>query len=51
MPSPVSLCILSGMETFGQKVRYAIESQELPLDEVARATGLGIEHIQALPCR
>ncbi|HEY3176282.1 MAG TPA: DUF2914 domain-containing protein [Candidatus Polarisedimenticolia bacterium] len=36
------------METFGQKVRQAVESQGLPLAEVAEATGLGIEHIQAL---
>jgi hypothetical protein len=36
------------METFGQRVRQAIEHQGLPLHEVAEATGLGIEHIQAL---
>lgn len=36
------------METFGQKLRQAVESQGLRLDEVAEATGLAIEHIQAL---
>ncbi len=36
------------METFGQKVRQAVESRRLPLDRVAEATGLGVEHIQAL---
>ena len=40
--------ILPGMETFGQKVRLAVERRGLRLDEVAKATGLGIEHIQAL---
>jgi len=36
------------METFGQKVRQAVESQGLPLDKVAQATGLAVEHIEAL---
>jgi len=36
------------METFGEKLRQAVESRGLPIEEVAAATGLGIEHIQAL---
>lgn len=40
--------IFPGMETFGQKVRQAVESQGLSLDEVAKATGLSIDQIQAL---
>jgi DUF2914 family protein/helix-turn-helix protein len=40
--------ILGSMESFGQKVRQAIESGGLRLDDVAEATGLKIEQIQAL---
>ena len=40
--------ILTGMETFGDKLRQAVESRGLLLDEVAEATGLGIENIRAL---
>lgn len=36
------------VETFGQKLRLAVERKGLRLDEVAKATGLVIEHLQAL---
>ena len=36
------------METFGEKLRQAVESRGLLLDEVAEASGLGIENVRAL---
>jgi len=38
------------METFGQKMRQAVASQGLRLDQLVKETGLPIEHIQALGC-
>jgi cytoskeletal protein RodZ len=36
------------METFGQKLKQAVELRGLPIDAVAQATGLKIEQIEAL---
>jgi cytoskeletal protein RodZ len=36
------------METFGQKLRHAIDRQGLRLEEVARATGFGVHQLEAL---
>lgn len=36
------------METFGRKVRQAVVASGLPLDQVAKATGLGAWQIEAL---
>jgi cytoskeletal protein RodZ len=36
------------LETFGKKLREAVESQGLQLTDVAAATGIGVEHLQAL---
>jgi len=36
------------METFGRKMRQAVESRRLRLDQVAEATGLGLKDLRAL---
>lgn len=36
------------MDTFGQKMKQALESRALRLEDVAQATGVGIQHLQAL---
>ena len=36
------------MDTFGEKLRKAIEGQELGLEEVAQATGFQVHHLQAV---
>jgi len=36
------------MDSFGRKVREAVESRGLSLEDVARATGLGVEQVEAL---
>lgn len=36
------------MDTFGEKLRKAIEGQELGLEEVAQATGFQVDQLQAL---
>jgi len=40
--------ILGGMETFGQKLRQAIENRGLTIEQVAQVTGLGMQRIRAL---